>query len=279
MPTTFYRKEKVLGTMSRWNDPYGFDILSDTMTRREKKKLQAEFLKKAGPNAATFKAMMDVLSEVAFYMKDDKGRIMALNRRNCDICNIHDELDAIGRQSGDIFPHQLAQSYVANDKIVRKKRRPLINYRDAHTADRSNDCNVESIFPLFDQNGKLIGTTCIYYKIPADGAPDWHGILKPVTEHIAVHYAEDISLESLSELVGTSPSNFRRQFSRTFGISPGRYITTIRLNAARELLETTDKLVSEIATDVGFFDQSHLTKLFKRERGITPGEYRRQHKQ
>ena len=153
MPTPFYRKEKVLGTMSRWNDPYGFDILSDTMTRREKKKLQDEFLKKAGPNAATFKAMMDVLSEVAFYMKDDKGRIMALNRRNCDICNIHDELDAIGRQSGDIFPHQLAQSYVANDKIVRKKRRPLINYRDAHTADRSNDCNVESIFPLFDKNG------------------------------------------------------------------------------------------------------------------------------
>ena len=249
------------------------------MTRREKKKLQAKFLQKAGPNAATFKAMMDVLPEVAFYMKDVKGRIMALNRRNCDICNIHDELDAIGRQSGEIFPHQLAQSYVANDQIVRKKRCPLINYRDAHTADRSNDCNVESIFPLFGSDGKLIGTTCIYYKIPADGAPDWHGMLKPVTEYIATHYAEALALDDLAALVGTSPSNFRRQFARTFGISPGRYITIIRLNAARKLLETTDKLVSEIATEVGFFDQSHLTKLFKRERGVTPGEYRRRHRQ
>ena len=248
------------------------------MTRREKKKLQSEFLKKVGPNAATFKAMMDVLPEVAFYMKDDKGRIMALNRRNCDICNIHDELDAVGRQSGDIFPHQLAQSYITYDKIVRKKRRPLINCRDAHTADRSNDRNVESIFPLFDRDGNLIGTTCIYYKIPADGAPDWHGLFKPVTEHLAAHYADDLSIGSLAVLVGTSPSNFRRQFTRTFGIPPGRYITTIRLNAARMLLETTDKLVSEIATDVGFFDQSHFTKLFKHERGITPGEYRRKHR-
>ena len=248
------------------------------MTRCDKKKLQAEFLAKAGPNAATFKAMMDLLPEVAFYMKDDKGRIMALNRRNCDICNIHNELDAIGRQSSDIFPRQLADSYIENDKTVRKKRRPLINYHDAHTADRSNDCNKESIFPLFDHAGNLIGTTCIYYKVPADGAPDWHGILKPVTEHIATHYAEDLKLNSLAALVNTSASNFRRQFTHTFGISPGRYITTIRLNAVRRLLETTDKLVSEIAAETGFWDQSHLTKLFKRERGMTPGEYRRKHR-
>ena len=66
------------------------------MTRREKKKLQSDFLRKAGPNAATFKAAMDALPEIAFYMKDAEGRIMALNRRNCDICNIHDELDAVG---------------------------------------------------------------------------------------------------------------------------------------------------------------------------------------
>ena len=49
-------------------------------------------------------------------------------------------------------------------------------------------------------------------------------------------------------------------------------------SAARRLLETTDTLVADIATETGFFDQSHLTKLFKHERGITPGEYRRRHR-
>ena len=254
-------------------------ILFPVMTRREKKKLQADFLKTAGPNATMFKMMMDCLPNIGFYMKDSKGRIMALNRWNCDVCNIRDEVDAVGQRSDDIFPYALAETYIANDAKVRKTRRPIINLRESHSADRANDSNVESIFPLFDQDGKLIGTTCIYYKVPSvDGTPDWHGILGPVTEYIATHYAEDITLDQLAQLVGTSPANFRRQFTRTFGISPGRYITTIRLNAVRKLLETTDKLVSEIAAETGFWDQSHLTKLFKRERGITPGEYRRRHR-
>ena len=249
------------------------------MTRREKKKLQSDFLKKAGPNAATFKAAMDALPEIAFYMKDAEGRIMALNRRNCDICNIHDELDAVGQHSTDIFPLPLAQSYIANDKIVQKMRRPLINFRNPHAADWSNDNMVGNIFPLFDHERTFIGTLCIYSQSPSvDGAPDWHQILKPVTEHIAQHYAENITIDGLAAMVETSPSNFRRQFTRTLGISPGRYITTIRLNAARALLETTDMLVSEIAVETGFWDQSHLTKLFKRERGTTPGEYRRRHR-
>ena len=250
------------------------------MTRREKKKLQTDFLRKAGPNAATFKAMMDLLPEIAFYMKDADGRIMALNRRNCDICNIHDEIDAVGQRSDDIFPSALSQMYMAHDQTVRRTGHPLLNLRDGHSADWSNDSHIKSVFPLVDQEGRVIGTTCFYYKLPMPGdAPDWHSILKPVTEHIAKHYAENITLEFLAAMVGTSVSSFRRQFTRTFGLSPGRYLTTIRINAVRKLLETTDKLVSEIAAETGFLDQSHLTKLFKRERGTTPGAYRRRHRQ
>ena len=66
------------------------------MKKSERRMMQSAFLKKAGPNAATLKAMMDTLSDVGFYMKDTEGRIMALNRRNCELCNIHDEMDAIG---------------------------------------------------------------------------------------------------------------------------------------------------------------------------------------
>lgn len=246
---------------------------------KKKKKMQMAFLRKVGPNAATFKAMMDTLTDVAFYMKDANGRIMALNRRNCDICNIHDELDAIGLRSDEIFPLPLAQSYISNDSIVRKTKKPLTNLQDRYTADYSTDCNVAGIFPLFDRKGTLIGTTCIYRKIPSiDGSPDWHDILKPATEYINAHYAENITIDYLATLIKTSPSNFRLRFVRTFGISPGRYITSIRINAARKLLEASNKLVSEIAVETGFWDQSHLTKLFKRERGITPSEYRRRYR-
>ena len=48
--------------------------------------------------------------------------------------------------------------------------------------------------------------------------------------------------------------------------------------AARKLLETTDKLLSDIAQEVGFYDQSHMTRAFKTIRHVTPGEYRRKHR-
>ena len=51
----------------------------------------------------------------------------------------------------------------------------------------------------------------------------------------------------------------------------------MRVNAVRALLENTDKLLSGIAAETGFFDQSHLTRIFKKERGVTPGLCRRRH--
>ena len=87
-----------------------FAIISGAMTRREKKKRQAAFLQKAMLSVATLKAMMDDLPEVALYVKDMEGRIMALNKRNCDISNMRDDLDAFGRRSDEIFPAPLAQS-------------------------------------------------------------------------------------------------------------------------------------------------------------------------
>lgn len=246
------------------------------MKNSEKRKMQEAFLKKAGPNATTLKAMMDTLSDVAFYMKDAEGRVMALNRRNCDLCNIHDEMDAIGLRSDELFPGPLAQSYISGDDTVKKTGRPIVKHQEVHAPDRSNASYVKSIFPLFDRKGTVIGTTCVYHKVPLiDGSPDWHGTLKPVTEFINAHYTENITLAKLASLAGTSTTNLRILFARTFGMPPSRYITTIRINAALKLLETTDKLVSEIAEKCGFYDQSHFEKMFKRERGITPGEYRR----
>lgn len=248
------------------------------MTRKEKEKMRAAFFRKIGPNAETFKAMMDALPDVGFYFKDAEGRIMALNRRNCDYCNIRDEWDAVGSRSDGLFPNTIAKTFMDADDVVRATGKPVIGQVHRHPADRSMDVHVKSVFPVFDRAGRLVGTAGIYNKRPGDGAPDWHGRMKAVTEWIAAHYAEQIHMSRLAEMAGTSEPNFRRQFANVFGMSPGRYVTTIRLNAARHLLETTNRLVSDIAAATGFFDQSHFTKIFKRERGVTPGQYRAAHR-
>ncbi len=249
------------------------------MTRQEKQKIQDTFLKKAGPNVAAFKVAMDTLPDVAFYMTDARNRLMAANRRNCELCNIRDELDAVGRRIADLFPNTRVDEYIRRDAQVRETGRPIVAARKGQfNLDRTKDMHVSSVFPLFDSKGSAIGTFCLYFKTSETDNPQWHEALKPIAEHIDKHFAEPISINCLAKMAKTSLANFQRQFTRIFGIPPGRYITAIRLNAARKLLETTDKLVSEIAAETGFWDQSHFTKQFRRERGITPGEYRRRHR-
>ena len=90
--------------------------------------------------------------------------------------------------------------------------------------------------------------------------------------------SKPILLTELAEENGMSVSFLQRLFLRTIGVRPGKYIIQQRLNAACRLLEETDDGVYAIALATGFCDQSHFTKMFKRERGITPGEYRRKHR-
>lgn len=252
--------------------------MSLQVTLKEKKRLRDLFFKKLGPNAEAFKAMFDLAPLLCFYMKDTQGRIMALNQRNCDVCNFKDEWDAIGHSSAELFPSQYAEDYLSLDREVLATGRPVLGRITQYPADRSLNFMISDVYPLFDLNGTTIGTARAY-RLTSDRRTDdrRYGQMRLVAQYVETHYAEEISLKSLIDLTGFSKNGFIRMFTTTFNMTPWRYLTTIRLNAARKLLETTDKLLADIAAETGFFDQSHLTRVFKKERGMTPGTYRRKH--
>lgn len=91
-------------------------------------------------------------------------------------------------------------------------------------------------------------------------------------EYIAAHFTENVSIEQLAGLVGLSRYHFIRAFRRECGFPPHAYLNQLRLLAAKELLRA-GKSPTETAGEVGFYDQSHLTRLFRRTYDITPGEY------
>ena len=86
------------------------------------------------------------------------------------------------------------------------------------------------------------------------------------------HVVDGISLETASAALGARPSHLVRAFGREVGIPPHRYITGRRLDLARRLL-LTGKQPSVVAAEVGFYDQAHLTRHFKRTLGVTPAVY------
>src|SRR5258706_565576 len=80
-----------------------------------------------------------------------------------------------------------------------------------------------------------------------------------------------LTIETLAREVGLSPAHFARAFKETLGRAPHQYLLALRLERARRLIETSNASLSDIAQRTGFADQAHLTRLFKRAFGTTPG--------
>ena len=91
-----------------------------------------------------------------------------------------------------------------------------------------------------------------------------------VSDFIQAHLSQDLSLEILARQIGLSPYHFARLFRQTTGESPHQYVLRRRVEWAERLLEETDMPLADVALECGFANQSHLTQVFKRYRGLTP---------
>ncbi|MFC9326614.1 AraC family transcriptional regulator [Kitasatospora sp. NPDC057015] len=83
---------------------------------------------------------------------------------------------------------------------------------------------------------------------------------------------EGVTLDEAARLLHAHPAHLVRAFSAAFGIAPHQYVTSRRVDLARRLL-LAGQPPGEVATAAGFYDQSHLTRHFKRILGTTPGRY------
>lgn len=93
---------------------------------------------------------------------------------------------------------------------------------------------------------------------------------------IQENYSRDVSLGDIAEAVHLSPFHVARLFKQALGVSPHQYLIQVRVNSAKALLEAGagERSLAEVASAVGFADQSHLTRHFKRLLGITPKQLR-----
>jgi AraC-like DNA-binding protein len=97
-----------------------------------------------------------------------------------------------------------------------------------------------------------------------------------VTSRLLDDLAGNSSLAELAALCGLSRSSFVRAFRQTTGMSPHHWLLMHRARRAKDLLRGTKTPIAEIAIACGFADQSHLTRVFSKAFGISPGAWRRQ---
>ena len=101
-------------------------------------------------------------------------------------------------------------------------------------------------------------------------------ILKTAVDFIDSHYMEeDISLNTVANVANVSSNHFSALFSQDMGQTFIEYLTTLRMNKAKELLRCTGMRSSEIAGEIGYKDAHYFSYLFKKTQGMTPSDYRK----
>lgn len=101
-------------------------------------------------------------------------------------------------------------------------------------------------------------------------------ILKIAVDFIDSHYMdEEISLNTVANVANVSSNHFSALFSQNMGQTFIEYLTTLRMNKAKELLRCTGMRSSEIAGEIGYKDAHYFSYLFKKTQGMTPSDYRK----
>lgn len=94
-----------------------------------------------------------------------------------------------------------------------------------------------------------------------------------VREYCDAHLAEKITLEELAALCGLERFHFLKVFKRTVGMTPHAWLVRLRLERACSLLRRPDPCLTQVAVQVGFYDQSHFNRAFRRAFGVSPSQY------
>ncbi|MDF5955479.1 AraC family transcriptional regulator [Pseudomonas aeruginosa] len=100
-------------------------------------------------------------------------------------------------------------------------------------------------------------------------------VAQKARDYLHAHFYQDIGLEELASACGTDRFRLNRAFKAAYGLPPYAYLVQLRLAKARQMLAVGGQ-PADLASALGFADQSHLGRWFRRAYGMTPAAYRRQ---
>jgi len=99
-----------------------------------------------------------------------------------------------------------------------------------------------------------------------------------IVQYINLHYPENLYLENMAEIVGTTPKYFSNFFKKAMGVNFVEYLNRVKILHAKEMLKNTDIPISEIGEKTGYINSSTFTSTFKKYSGVSPTEYRKEHR-
>jgi AraC-like DNA-binding protein len=130
---------------------------------------------------------------------------------------------------------------------------------------------LERQWALYDAFGLLLARYTVYCSQPSVSAAD-HRLIQWAVDYLRDHLAENVTLDDLARRAGFSPYHFLRLFKQRTGLPPHAYQNHLRIQQAKTLLRQAVP-AAQVATMLGFTDQSHFNRRFKQVVVVPPGQY------
>jgi PAS domain S-box-containing protein len=229
----------------------------------------------AGCGAALLLAFNE-FSDLFMFVKDRERRFVLCSEPFVHLMGYRSASQMIGLRDEDISPEYLVDHYRSHDDRVLSTGQRIVDLIElVRNVDGTYDWFLTTKLPVRGSDGEIIGLVGVTRGLTKRNAvADRLLPLTPAVELISRQYHRQLTVAELAETVAMSPSHFSRTFKDHFGATPHQYIRKVRLMAACDLLSTTDLPISVVAGRTGYYDQSHMSNEFVRERGITPLAYR-----
>ena len=161
---------------------------------------------------------------------------------------------------------QVLETYTLSHDYTRQ----FLNFQEALLEESEYFGGMEEFLKVLEQHIRLFLTSLRSDLSSREKLP-----IRLAKSYISEHYNEPITLEEVAEKVALSPAYFSTNFKKFEKRTFTDYLTSVRMSAAKELLSTTRKTNYEIALSAGYTDDKYFCKVFKKEVGIRPGEYRK----
>ncbi len=221
--------------------------------------------------------LFDQLNDVRAWIKDREGRICWVNRTTLLLFSPDDPAGGgiLGKTDYDIFPVFLADQFQLDDEYVLAGHRIVDRIEANRLPDGTTVWHVTNKVPVLGRDGTICGTAGTTRPLDRSEASDADGTeFGPVLSYMRDHHESPITNQQLARLAHMSLRSFERKFLACFHLTPQGYLRKLRLRMASHALVYTNQPLSVVAANCGFADQSHFSRVFRRQFGRSPREYR-----
>jgi AraC-like DNA-binding protein len=235
-------------------------------------------LRRIGADVPEVAVLFDFTGDTLFWIKDKPGRYQWVNLAFVFNFGLRERDELVGRTDFDMCSPALANQYRMDDERVLQGTPLAARAELIGRFDHTLRWFMTSKIPLYDSRRQVVGTAGISHPVSQTARDDAvDGSLSRAVLYMSEHCDQTTSNTLLAKLCGISVRTFERQFLVTYGLPPHEYLRQLRVRMSCRLLVFSKRSITEIAGQLGFADQSHFTKEFKRLYGETPNSYRERH--